>query len=110
MHLRATDDYMRETIHTDVLGYGNDREERSPHDCRRTYASLEYLGGIDIYVITKQLGHSNVGQTWDYIKDVVEPTEHRNRLKGGKLLFEEIETQETHKHVVDAVWTQKMAK
>ena len=110
MHLRATDDYMRETIHTDVLGYGNDREERSPHDCRRTYASLEYLGGIDIYVIMKQLGHSNVGQTWDYIKDVVEPTERRNRLKGGKLLFEEIETQETHKHVVDAVWTQKMAK
>ena len=49
-------------------------------------------------------------ETWDYIKDVVEPSERRRQLKGGKLLFEEVEVSEPHKNTVDAVWTHKMAK
>ena len=57
-----------------------------------------------------QLGHSNVGQTWDYIKNVVEASERRNQLKGGNLLFEAVKPQESPKNVVDAVWTQEIAK
>ncbi len=110
MHLRAIDDYMRTLIHTKVLGYGADREARSAHDCRRTYASLEYLSGTPINVIMNQLGHSNVGQTWDYIKNVVEASERRNQLKGSNLLFEAVKHEETPQNVVDAVWTHKRAK
>ncbi len=103
MHLRAVDDYMRVVIHKEVLGYGDEREARSPHDCRRTYASLEYLSGTPINVIKEQMGHSNVGQTWDYIKNVVEASERRNQLKGARLIFEEARSQEPHKFAVNAV-------
>ena len=103
MHLRAIDDYMREVIHTEVLGYGDEREARSPHDCRRTYASLEYLSGTPINVIKEQMGHSNVGQTWDYIKNVVEASERRNQLKGARLLFEEVKYQEPYASAINAV-------
>jgi len=102
MHLRAIDDYMREVIHTEVLGYGAEREARSPHDCRRTYASLEYLSGTPINVIKEQMGHSNVGQTWDYIKNVVEASERRQQLKGARLIFEDIKSQDQHKYAVNA--------
>nr|MCR4728768.1 tyrosine-type recombinase/integrase [Lachnospiraceae bacterium] len=97
------DDYMREVIHTEILGYGNEREARSPHDCRRTYASLEYLSGTPINVIKEQMGHSNVGQTWDYIKNVVEASERRNQLRGAQLIFEEAKPQESQKFAVNAV-------
>ena len=103
MHLRAIDDYMREVIHTKVLGYGKEREARSPHDCRRTYASLEHLSGTPINVIMDQLGHSNVGQTWDYIKNVVEASERRRQLKGGRLIFDEVSPRKPHNHVINAV-------
>lgn len=103
MHLRAIDDYMRKVIHKDVLGYGKEREARSAHDCRRTYASLEHLSGTPINVIMDQLGHSNVGQTWDYIKNVVEASERRRQLKGGRLIFQEIKSQEPHEYAVNAV-------
>jgi hypothetical protein len=49
-----------------------------------------------------QLGHSNVGQTWDYIKNVVEASERRNQLKGGNLLFEAVKHPESPNNVVDA--------
>ncbi len=110
MHLRAIDDYMREVIHTEILGYGIEREARSPHDCRRTYASLEYLSGTPINVIKEQLGHANVSQTWDYIKNVVEASERRNQLKGGHLIFPDAKSRKPRKNVVDAAWTQKEAK
>lgn len=103
MHLRAIDDYMREIIHTEILGYGNEREARSPHDCRRTYASLEYLSGTPINVIKEQMGHSNVGQTWDYIKNVVEASERRGQLKGARLLFEDIKSQDSLKNAINAL-------
>ncbi len=103
MHLRAIDDYMREVIHTEVLGYGGEREARSPHDCRRTYASLEYLSGTPINVIKEQMGHSNVGQTWDYIRNVVDASERRNQLKGAQLLFEEAKSQKPQLLAVNAV-------
>lgn len=82
MHIRAIDNYLRTTIHRDVLGLSDEKEKRSPHDCRRTYASLEYLNGTDIFVIQRQLGHSTTDQTWDYIRDVVDGTERQSQLKG----------------------------
>lgn len=88
MHLRALDDYMRTHIHNNVLGYGADREARSPHDCRRTYASLEYLNGTDIYTLKNQLGHSKIAQTEEYIKDIIEASERRNRLKGTGIIYD----------------------
>ena len=88
MHLRALDDFMRRHIHHDVLGYGDEREPRSPHDCRRTYASLEYLNGTDIYTLKNQLGHSKITQTEEYIKDIIEASERKNRLKGTGILYE----------------------
>lgn len=87
MHLRAQNDYMRRHIHHDILGYGDEREPRSPHDCRRTYASLEYLNGTDIYTLKNQLGHTKITQTEEYIKDIIEASERKNRLKGTGILY-----------------------
>ena len=53
MHLRAIDYCLREEIHKKVLGLDLKRDCRSAHDCRRTYASLEYLNGTDIYTLMK---------------------------------------------------------
>lgn len=86
LHIRAIDDYMRTYIHEKVLGLGNDREARSPHDCRRTYATLEHLNGTDLYDIQQQLGHSTIKQTEEYIHSVVEAKERQARLKGTQLL------------------------
>lgn len=84
LHLRAIDAYLRDFIHPFVLGLPVDDKHpaRSAHDCRRTYASLEYLNGTDIFIISKQMGHSSVEQTWEYIRDIVEAKEKRERLKG----------------------------
>lgn len=109
MHLRAIDDYLREYIHKKILGYKDEREARSPHDCRRTYASLEYLNGTDVFVLMRQLGHANVSQTWDYIKDVAEASERRSQLKGAGLLHELPKAQNEPNMAVDALWTQKEA-
>lgn len=86
LHLRAVDDYMRTHVHEKVLGLGEDREARSPHDCRRTYATLEHLNGTDLYDIQQQLGHSSIKQTEAYIHSVVEASERQSRLRGTGLL------------------------
>lgn len=88
MHLRAIDDCLREEIHKKVLGLDVRRDCRSAHDCRRTYASLEYINGTDIYTLMKQLGHSSIKQTEDYIKDVLDSIERKNRVKGCGLLMD----------------------
>lgn len=90
MHLRALDDYLRTTVHHDILGLSDDREARSPHDCRRTYATLEYLNCTDIYNISHQLGHAKISQTEEYIKDIVEAQERKKRLKGTGILLDAI--------------------
>lgn len=83
MHLRAIDDYMREYVHKRILGYDEHKEARSPHDCRRTYASLEYMNGTRVDVLMSQLGHANVGQTWDYIKDIVDNSTRLEKIEKG---------------------------
>ena len=60
---------------------------RSAHDCRRTYASVQYLklGARGLSFIQSQLGHSTPLQTWDYIKDIVEMKDKMIILEEGNL-------------------------
>lgn len=88
LHLRALDNHLRDFIHYDVLKLSKERNARSAHDCRRTYASLEYLAGTDIRTIKMQMGHNSEAQTWDYIKEVIDAEERKNRLRGGNMLSE----------------------
>ena len=74
-----------------------------------THASLNYLNGTDVFVLMRQLGHANVFQTWDYIKDVSEASERRSQLKGAGLLHELPKAQNEPNMAVDALWTQKEA-
>lgn len=92
LHLRAVDNHLRDFIHYDVLGLNSSKNARSAHDCRRTYASLEYLSGTDIRTIKQQMGHTSEGQTWEYIKDIVDAEERKKKLKGGTMLADSLET------------------
>ena len=60
---QALDNRLRKNQH--VLRLTDRTAERSPHDCRRTYASIQYLHGVDIKTIQAQLGHSRAEQTWE---------------------------------------------
>lgn len=73
---------MRKTIHPKVLGLRFEKEIRSPHDCRRTYATLEYLNGTNKEYIQGQLGHASLAQTDEYIKPIIEAYERRDKIKG----------------------------
>lgn len=47
----------------------------SPHELRHTYATVCVRKGVDVLVVSKQLGHSSVDQTYRYVhllKDVAE--------------------------------------
>ena len=87
MHLRAIDDHLREHVHKKVLGYGNEKEARSAHDCRRTYASLEYANGTPIASIQLQLGHEKPSQTEAYIKNIVDSEDRKASLHGCGLFI-----------------------
>ena len=84
LHLRALDNRLRKIQNT--LGMTDTVNERSPHDCRRTYASILYLHKVDIKTIQSQLGHSNHKQTWDYIRDIVDTNTRANLLENGCIL------------------------
>ncbi len=59
---------------------------RSAHDCRRTYASIQYKHGVDLVTIQKQLGHSDPETTWGYIKDIADADERLEKLAKGSVL------------------------
>ena len=84
LHLRALDNRLRKNQR--ILGFTSISKERSPHDCRRTYASIQYLHGVDIKTIQAQLGHSRTEQTWDYIKDIVDAETRAEKLQKGCIL------------------------
>ena len=84
LHLRALDNRLRKI--QAILGMTDYIPARSPHDCRRTYASIQYLHGVDIKTIQAQLGHSNAQQTWDYIRDIVDTNTRANKLEQGCIL------------------------
>lgn len=108
MHTRAIDNYLREIIHKTVLRLDKSFEARSSHDCRRTYASLEFFNGTDIYVIQQQMGHSDVNQTWDYIRDVTDLEQRKTRLRGIGVDIDDVDDDvvDTGKIVVYADYTQ----
>lgn len=56
--------------------------------------------GTDIRTIKQQMGHNTEQQTWDYIHEVIDAEERKNRLKGGNLLGN---SQKPHKYALDAV-------
>ena len=47
------------------------------------------------------MGHNTEQQTWDYIHEVIDAEERKNRLKGGNLLGN---SQKPHKYALDANW------
>lgn len=81
--MRALDNRLRKI--QEILNLDEDAV-RSPHDCRRTYASIQYLHDVDIKTIQAQLGHSKVTQTWDYVRDVVDLMTRKGKLENGCIL------------------------
>lgn len=69
-----------------ILKFDN-KNIRSAHDCRRTYASVQYLilNAKGLSFIQSQLGHKTPLQTWDYIKDIVEIKDRLELLENGNL-------------------------
>jgi integrase len=51
----------------------------APHDLRRTFARTQYLAGLDIVLVSRNMGHSSIEQTRAYIGDV-NVSNRRNRL------------------------------
>lgn len=84
INTRAMDNRLRKIQH--VLNMTDELPERSPHDCRRTYASIQYLHGVNIKIIQAQLGHSTVQQTWNYIKNVADEKTRRDILEQACIL------------------------
>lgn len=84
VHISSFDKYLR-ALQVE-LGFDETKEIRSPHDCRRTYASIQYLKGVDITIIQKQLGHTTAAQTWEYIKDIIDMNTRMASLNKGTLL------------------------
>lgn len=91
LHLRAIDNRLRKL--QNELGFTKYNVVRSAHDCRRTYASIQYIHNVDIKTIQSQLGHSSPLMTWDYIKNVVDINTRERRLEMGCFLNQNI----THK-------------
>ena len=84
MHLRALDNRIRMLQKT--LKMSEKRDIRSCHDCRRTYASIQYIHGVDIKTIQAQLGHATPQQTWEYIKDVIDAETRLKTLSKGCII------------------------
>lgn len=83
LHLRAIDDYTRNI--QIKLNFDSKKEIRSLHDGRRTYATLQYLSGVKLKNIQRQLGHSSITQTEEYIIDLVDNKKRGIDLEKGNL-------------------------
>jgi len=42
----------------------------SPHTCRHTFAHLQLKNGLDIYSLSRLLGHENIGITQKYLNGI----------------------------------------
>ena len=83
LHISAADNYVRAL--QSKLNFDATKEIRSLHDGRRTYATLQYLSGVNLKSIQRQLGHSSVKQTEEYIFDVIDVKHRANDLEKGNL-------------------------
>lgn len=69
LHIGSADNFVRDLQKT--LNFDVTKEIRSLHDGRRTYATLQHFSNVNLKNIQRQLGHSSVRQTEEYILDVV---------------------------------------
>ncbi|MBR3605964.1 MAG: site-specific integrase [Lachnospiraceae bacterium] len=83
LHIGAEDGFVRNI--QKILNFDCSKELRSLHDGRRTYATLQYLSGVNLKSIQRQLGHSSVRQTEEYIFDTVDLKYRGNDLEKGNL-------------------------
>lgn len=83
LHISAADNYVRAL--QPRLKFDVTKEIRSLHDGRRTYATLQYLAGVNLKSIQRQLGHSTIKQTEEYIFDVIDVKHRANDLEKGNL-------------------------
>ena len=81
------------------------KSSKNLHDGYTGYATLEYLNGADIKRISKQLGHSKVSQTYEYIIDIAEFEERQSLLPGIGLDLGDL-VANTPQMCLDAGWTQ----
>jgi len=83
LHIGAEDGFVRSL--QPKLNFDSTKELRSIHDGRRTYATLQYLSGVNLKSIQRQLGHSTMQQTEKYIFDVIDVKHRANDLEKGNL-------------------------
>ena len=57
----------------------------SPHTCRHTFAHLNLKNGIDLYTLSRLLGHESVSITQRYLDGLTDDTVIRIARKSGVL-------------------------
>ena len=57
----------------------------SPHTCRHTFAHLNLKNGIDLYTLSRLLGHESVSITQRYLEGITDEGVIRIARKSGVL-------------------------
>ncbi len=57
----------------------------SPHTCRHTFAHLQLKNGIDLYTLSRLMGHENVAITQRYLEGIKDDEVLRKAQKAGVL-------------------------
>ena len=57
----------------------------SPHTCRHTFAHLELKNGIDLYTLSRLMGHENVAITQRYLEGIKDDEMLKKAQKAGVL-------------------------
>lgn len=83
LHIGVADNFLRDL--QKKLNFDPTKEVRSLHDGRRTYATIQYLSGVNLKSIQRQLGHSSIKQTEEYIYDVIDMKHRGMDLEKGNL-------------------------
>ena len=53
-------------------------ERRPPYQCRHTFATLALAAGADVYWVSRQLGHTNIGTTLKHYARFLPEIQERN--------------------------------
>ena len=66
---RQTYDYRSDTLKIAGKAVGVSRDIRvSPHTCRHTFAQMQLKNGLDLYSLSRLMGHSNISITQRYLE------------------------------------------